>query len=76
MKELITYMARTLVDYPERVNVFEANSGHTSIYELKVAKEDLGKVIGREGRTANAMRTILYAVSSKHRKNSILEIIE
>ncbi len=76
MKDLIQYMAQALVDRPENVQVVEVNGGHTSIFALKVAKDDMGKVIGRDGRTAQAMRTILSAVSSRLRKNSILEIVE
>ncbi|MBN2515206.1 MAG: KH domain-containing protein [Deltaproteobacteria bacterium] len=76
MKELITYMVKALVDHPEKVEVFEVNGGQTSIYELKVSKEDIGKVIGKQGQTAKAIRTILSAVSSKVRRKSFLEIIE
>ena len=59
MKELITYIAKALVDNPEQVDVSEVEGNQTSVLELKVAKEDLGKVIGKQGRTARAMRTIL-----------------
>jgi predicted RNA-binding protein YlqC (UPF0109 family) len=76
MKELITYIARALVDNPDKVSVFEVESGRTSIFELTVSKEDIGKVIGKEGRTAKAMRTIVNAAASKVRKNYILEIME
>jgi len=76
MKDLIMHMAQALVDQPERVKVFVVDGGHTSIFELRVAKEDVGKVIGREGRTAKAMRTIVSAASSKQRKNSLLEIMD
>ncbi|MEW5914618.1 MAG: KH domain-containing protein [Thermodesulfobacteriota bacterium] len=76
MKELITYIARALVDNPDRVEVNEIEGEQTSVIELKVAKEDLGKVIGKQGRTARAMRTILSAASTKIRKRSVLEIIE
>ena len=76
MKELIGYMARALVDKPEEVVVTEIEGEQTSVIELKVAKEDLGKVIGKQGRTARAMRTILSAASTKIRKRSVLEIIE
>ncbi len=76
MKELITYIARSLVDQPEQVDVSEIQGNQTTVLELKVAKEDLGKVIGKQGRTAQAMRTILSAVSSKVRKRTVLEIIE
>jgi predicted RNA-binding protein YlqC (UPF0109 family) len=76
MKELITYIAKALVDYPEQVAVSEVEGSQTSVLELKVAKEDLGKVIGKQGRTARAMRTILSAASAKVRKRTVLEIVE
>ncbi len=76
MKELIKYIAKALVDYPEQVEVAEVEGNQTSVLELKVAKEDLGKVIGKQGRTARAMRTILSAASAKIKKRSVLEIIE
>ena len=76
MKELIEYIARALVDNPEQVAVSEVEGNQTSVLELKVAKEDLGKVIGKQGRTARAMRTILSAASAKVRKRTVLEIIE
>jgi len=76
MKELIYYIAQALVDNPEEVNVSEVEGNQTSVLELKVAKEDLGKVIGKQGRTARAMRTILSAASAKIKKRSVLEIIE
>jgi uncharacterized protein len=76
MKELIKYMAQALVDNPDMVVVSEVIGEQTSVLELRVAKEDLGKVIGKQGRTAKAMRTILSAASTKIRKRSVLEIIE
>jgi hypothetical protein len=76
MKELVTYMAKALVDNPEQVQVSEIEGEQTSVIELRVAKEDLGKVIGKQGRTARAMRTILSAASTKIRKRSVLEILE
>jgi uncharacterized protein len=76
MKELIEFIAKALVDKPEEVLVTEIEGEQTSVIELKVAKEDLGKVIGKQGRTARAMRTILSASSTKLRKRSVLEIIE
>jgi predicted RNA-binding protein YlqC (UPF0109 family) len=76
MKELIKYMAQALVDNPDMVVVSEIVGEQTSVLELRVAKEDLGKVIGKQGRTAKAMRTILSAASTKIRKRSVLEIIE
>ncbi len=76
MKELVSYIAKALVDKPEEVTVTEIEGEQTSVIELKVAKEDLGKVIGKQGRTARAMRTILSAASTKIHKRSVLEIIE
>jgi len=76
MKDLIAYIAKALVDRPEDVAVTEIEGAQTSVIELKVAKEDLGKVIGKQGRTARAMRTILSAASTKIKKRSVLEIIE
>ena len=76
MKDLIEYIAKALVDKPEEVTVTEIEGEQTSVIELKVAKEDLGKVIGKQGRTARAMRTILSASSTKINKRSVLEIIE
>jgi predicted RNA-binding protein YlqC (UPF0109 family) len=76
MKELIKYIAQALVDNPEQVEVSEVEGNQTSVLELKVAKEDLGKVIGKQGRTARAMRTILSAASAKIKKRAVLEIIE
>jgi predicted RNA-binding protein YlqC (UPF0109 family) len=76
MKDLISYIAQALVDHPEEVQVTEVEGDQTSVLELKVAKEDLGKVIGKQGRTARAMRTILGAASAKLRKRTVLEIIE
>ena len=76
MKELIEYIAKSLVDQPDVVKVTEVEGERTSVIELCVAKEDLGKVIGKQGKTARAMRTILSAASMKQRKRTILEIIE
>lgn len=76
MKDLITNIAKELVDNPEQVSVAEVEGDQTTVLELKVAKEDLGKVIGKQGRTARAMRTILSAASAKIKKRSVLEIIE
>jgi predicted RNA-binding protein YlqC (UPF0109 family) len=76
MKDLIAYIAKSLVDKPEDVVVSEIIGEQTSVIELKVAKEDLGKVIGKQGKTARAMRTILSAASTKLNKRSVLEIIE
>jgi len=76
LKELIEYIAQALVDNPEQVRASEIEGEQTSVIELRVAKEDLGKVIGKQGRTARAMRTILSAASTKLRKRAVLEIIE
>ena len=76
MKDLIAYIAKALVDKPEEVEVTEIEGEQTSVIELKVAKEDLGKVIGKQGRTAREMRTILSAASTKINKRSVLEILE
>jgi hypothetical protein len=76
MKDLINFIAQALVDHPEEVSVTEVEGNQTSVLELKVAKEDLGKVIGKQGRTARAMRTILGAASAKIKKRTVLEIIE
>ncbi len=76
MKEIIEIIARALVDEPDVVSVKEVGGGHTSILELKVAKTDLGKIIGKQGRTAGALRTILTAVSARSRKNMVLDIVE
>ena len=76
MKELIEYIAKALVDNPDQVKVSEIEGEKTSMIELSVAKDDLGKVIGKQGRTARAMRTILSAASAKVKKRAVLEIIE
>jgi hypothetical protein len=76
LKELIQYVAKSLVDMPEHVEVTEISGEQTTVIELKVDKSDLGKVIGKQGRTARALRTILNAASTKLRKRSVLEIIE
>lgn len=76
MKELIRYIARALVDNPDAVEVNAIEGEQTSVIELKVAKEDLGKVIGKQGRTARSMRTILSAASTKLGKRAVLEILE
>ncbi|MGD1974498.1 MAG: KH domain-containing protein [Desulfobacterales bacterium] len=76
MKDLIGYIAQALVDHPEQVNVSEVEGDQKNVLELKVAKEDIGKVIGKQGRTARAMRTILSAASAKTKKRTVLEIVE
>ncbi|ACV69308.1 KH domain-containing protein [Desulfohalobium retbaense] len=76
LKDLVEYVAKSLVDVPEAVEVKEIEGEQTTVIELKVAKEDLGKVIGRQGRTARALRTILGAASTKAQKRAVLEILE
>lgn len=74
--DLIVFIAKSLVDKPDQVKVTEIKGEQTSVIELMVAKEDLGKVIGKQGRTARAIRTILNSASMKMNKRVILEIIE
>lgn len=76
MNELVTQIARSLVDNPKDVRVNAIEGDHTTVLELCVAKEDIGKVIGKQGRTAQAMRTLIGAVSAKIRKRTVLEIVE
>ena len=73
---LIEYLARGLVDHPEEVVVEEVDEPDALVFELKVAEQDLGKVIGKQGRTAKALRTVLSAASSKMRRRVLLEILE
>ena len=75
-KELILCIAKALVDNPDQVVVEEITTQQTLVLELRVAKEDIGKVIGKKGRTAQAMRTILSCASAKIQKRAILEIVE
>lgn len=76
MKELIAYMAKELVDFPEHVEALEVADDKTTVIKLKVATEDIGKVIGRQGKTARAMRSILSATATKQGKRAVLEILE
>ena len=76
MKELIEYIAKLLVDNPEEVSVTEIEGEQTSVIELKVAKEDIGKIIGKKGKNVQAMRTIINAASGKTRKRFVLELLE
>ena len=76
LKDLVEFMAKALVDQPDQVEVSEVVGEQTTVVELTVAKEDLGKVIGKQGRTAKSMRTILNAASTKLKKRSVLEIVE
>ena len=76
MKDLISYIAKALVDDPERVSVTEIEGSHTNVLELSVAKRDIGKIIGKQGRNAQAIRIILAAASAKLGKKYIMEIVE
>jgi predicted RNA-binding protein YlqC (UPF0109 family) len=76
MKELLELIAKSLVDQPEHVSVAEIEGEQTTVLELKVAQDDLGKVIGKQGRTARSIRTILAAAGMKLRKRVVLEILE
>ncbi|MCA9715498.1 MAG: KH domain-containing protein [Myxococcales bacterium] len=76
LKELVAFLARALVDHPDEVHVAEIAGEQTVVLELRVAKQDLGKVIGKQGRTVKAMRAILNAASAKLRKRAELEILE
>ncbi|MCA9648783.1 MAG: KH domain-containing protein [Myxococcales bacterium] len=76
LKDLVEYLAKALVDEPDQVEVAEIAGEQTVVLELRVAKGDLGKVIGKQGRTVKAMRSILSAASSKLRKRADLEILE
>ncbi len=76
MKELVKYIAKALVDNPDEVSVNEVEGEQTSVIELRVAKNDLGKIIGKHGKTAQSMRTILSAASAKIGKRAVLEIVE
>ncbi|MFA5353329.1 MAG: KH domain-containing protein [Thermodesulfovibrionales bacterium] len=76
MKALIESMAKALVDSPEEVKVSEIEGEKTTVFELRVASSDLGKVIGKQGKTARAMRTILGAAGTKLGKRCVLEILE
>jgi len=76
MKNLIYCIAQSLVNHPEMVTVTQTEGSDVSIIELKVAKEDVGKIIGKQGRTATAIRTILAAAAARSNRRTILEIIE
>ena len=76
MKDLVSYIAKALVDQPDKVSVAEIEGSDSNVLELSVAKADMGKIIGKRGRTAQALRTILSAASGKARKRFILEILE
>ncbi len=76
MKDLISEIVRALVDEPDQVSVSEIEGGHTVVLEVSVAKSDMGKVIGKRGRNALALRTVLSAAAGKTRKRYVLEIVE
>ncbi|MEN8162500.1 MAG: KH domain-containing protein [Acidobacteriota bacterium] len=76
MKDLLVEIAKALVDNPDEVNVTEVEGEQTTVLELRVREEDLGKVIGRQGRTARALRTLLSAAGMKVHKRFVLEILE
>ena len=76
MKELLEFIIKKLVDHPDEVSLAEIAGERTFVYELRVNKEDLGKVIGKQGRTARALRTVLSAASVKENKRVMLEIID
>ncbi|MBI3003072.1 MAG: KH domain-containing protein [candidate division NC10 bacterium] len=76
LKELVEYLARALVDNPDEVSVEAVEDEKTTTLRLKVAPADLGRVIGKQGRTARAMRTVLHATAAKARRRAVLEILE
>lgn len=76
LRDLVEFLAKSLVDYPDQVNVREVAGEYSTVIELKVAKEDLGKIIGKQGRTARSLRTLLSAAATKANRRAILEIIE
>ena len=76
MKELVQYLARSIVNQPDAVEVTEAQNDDASVFELKVAKEDLGRIIGKQGRTAKSLRTILIAAAARVDRKVVLEIVD
>ena len=76
LKDLIEYIAKSLVDSPNDVTVSEVEGEQTTIFELKVAQGDIGKIIGKQGRTAHSIRNIISAAAMKHKKHAVLEILE
>jgi len=76
LNELVSYIAKSLVDNPDKVEVREVAGEQTAVLELKVAPEDLGKIIGKQGKTAEAIRTILGAAAAKMKRRAVLEILE
>ncbi|HOU53517.1 MAG TPA: KH domain-containing protein [Myxococcota bacterium] len=76
LRELVLFLAKALVDSPDEVEVHEVQAEQTTVLELRVAKADMGKVIGKQGRTAKALRTVVNAAATKMRKRAVLEIVE
>ncbi len=76
MKELIEYVVKAIVDFPENVNVTQIDGESTVVFELRVRQEDVGKVIGKKGRTINAIRTLVNATAAKANMRAMLEIVE
>jgi predicted RNA-binding protein YlqC (UPF0109 family) len=76
MKDLILYIAQAIVDNPDHVSVTEIHAEHTTVYELRVDRKDFGKILGKQGRTIQAIRTIVKAVSGKTKRNLFLELVE
>ncbi len=76
MKELVQYLARSIVNQPDAVEVTETQNDDASVFEVKVAKEDLGRIIGKEGRTAKSLRTILTAAAARVDRKVVLEIVD
>jgi hypothetical protein len=76
LRDLVEHLARSLVDVPNAVEVREVGTADATVLELRVAKDDLGKVIGKQGSTARAMRTVLFAAASKQQRRAVLNIIE
>jgi len=76
MKDLVQYLAQSLVSHPEAVEIKETTNDETSVFEVKVAKEDLGRIIGKQGRTAKSIRTLLNAAATVSNRKVVLEIVE
>ncbi|MCY4261982.1 MAG: KH domain-containing protein [Candidatus Dadabacteria bacterium] len=76
LREFVEFMAKSIVDSPDKVKVKEVTGEKTTVIELRVASDDMGKVIGRQGRTAKAIRSILSAAAAKMKKRAVLEILE
>lgn len=76
MREFVEYIVKNLVDHPDDVNVVEVEGSRTTVYELRVGEGDLGKVIGKEGKTAKSIRTLLAAAAARQGKRAVLEILE